>query len=404
MRPHLPSLAALLPLALACGQTAQRSTMALMDTPDECLGSLEAVSAREDTELGAATPAATVMALRVTGARSVPESLVRDALRLQTGVLLSEPAIRADVRSILQLRVFEDVRVHVDHVDGGVAVTYEVVERPMIASSQLVGEGGASARHRVEGLRGEVFRPGRLHRLSRKITSDRRRDGFAEATTRVSARRGDEGVSVCMVVDAGRRWVIDTIELAGNEAIDDDALLGVMATLDGRVNAEGGIYREDLIEEDLQRMLALYFDAGHVTARIGAPVPRWEDGALRVSIPVTEGPVYTLRELRVSGDLAGPASEYVEFLGLDEGVTFDRSAIASAIERLRERERSRGNFSVYPTTELDPEGHFVDVEVQVEDLDAPDPPEPTGGDEQSPRLIDRELRGPDASLAPPETP
>ncbi|MBO6936447.1 MAG: hypothetical protein JJ863_15855 [Deltaproteobacteria bacterium] len=401
MPSRLPSLAVLLP-ALACGTTpAPRSAL---EAPNECAGSLQDVSAREDPSLGEPAPAATVVAVAIRGAASVPETLVREAVRLETGVLLSESALRADVRRILELRVFEDVRVHVHHVTDGVQVTYEVVERPMIASARLVGEGGAAALHRVEGLRGEVFQPGRLHRLSRKIVSDRRRDGFAEVTTRVSARRGEDGVAVCMVVDAGRRWVIDTLEVAGNEAIDDDALLEVMATLEGRVNAEGGIYREDLIEEDLQRMLALYFDAGHVSARIGAPETRWEGDALHVAIPVTEGPVYTLRELRVSGDLAGPANEYVDFLGLEVDVPFDRAAIAGAIERLAERERARGNFSVYPTTQLDPEGHFVDLEVQVEDLDAPDPPERNRPEGDAPRLIDEELRGPDSSLAPQEAP
>lgn len=405
MLPRLSTLVAPLSLAFACVSTPGPANPAMLDTPSECAGSLQDVSAREDTELGESAPAATVVAVRVSGATSVPESLVREAIQLQTGVLLAEPAIRADVRRILELRVFEDVRVHTEHEEGGVAVTYEVVERPLIASARLIGEGGDSALHRVERLEGEVFRPGRLHRLSRKITSDRRRDGYAEATTRVAARRGDDGVAVCLVVDAGRRWVIDSLELEGNEAIADDALLEVMATLDGRVNAEGGIYRADLIEEDLQRMVAVYYDAGHVAALIGAPVARWEGGELRVSIPVTEGPVYRLRELRVSGDLAGPASEYVAFLDLEEGVPFDRSAIASALDRLRERERARGNFAIVPLTELDAEEHWVDLEIQVDDLDAPDPePRPRRDEASGPQLIDQELRAPDASLAPTEAP
>lgn len=374
--------------------------------PDECAGSLEDVGALEDGSLGEPAPAGNVVAVEVRGA-SIPEALVRRAIRLETGAPLSEDAIRADVRSLLALQVFEDVRVHVDAVDSveaGVRVTYELVERPRIASARLVGEGGP-ARHRVEGLRGEVFQPGRLQRLAGKITSDRRREGFAEATARVAAREAEAGVAVCVVVDAGRRWVVDALELEGNAAIDDDALRASMTTLDGRVNVEGGVYREDLLEEDAQRMLALYFDAGHVTAHIGAPVVRGEGDALRVTIPITEGPVYTLRELRVSGDLAGPASAYLDFLGLQTGVRSDRGVIARAIDRLRAREQGRGRFDVSPTATLDEEGPFVDLEIRVQDLDEPESPERADArpEREGPRLMDGALRGPDASLAPPGT-
>ena len=72
--------------------------------------------------------------------------------------------------------------------------------------------------------------------------------------------------------------------------------------------------------------------------------------------------------------------------------------------KLRQRESARGNISVFPLTELDQEGHFVDLEVQVEDLDAPDPPERSRAEDEAPRLFDQELRGPGASLAPQEAP
>ncbi len=109
--------------------------------------------------------------------------------------------------------------------------------------------------------------------------------------------------------------------------------------------------------------------------------------------------------MRVTGDLAGPASEYEDFLGLAEGVIFQRSAVASAIDRLHEREMSRGNVSVYPVTEIDDEGRWIDIEVKVEDLDAPEPERPERSESQGegPQLTDQELRL-DPSLAPEEEP
>jgi outer membrane protein insertion porin family len=386
-----------LALLAACGTAPGNTT----PSPSECDGSLEAVTARDDPSIGEAVPAATVVSVVIRGVRSVPERLVREAIELEPGTLLSAPPVRADIRRILALRVFEDVRVHAEPVTGGVRVTYEVVERPLVRSAVLLGDGGEAARHRVEGLTGEVFQPGRLSRLAQKITADRQRDGYAEASTRVSAGRSEAGVAVCVHAEPGRRWVIDELTLEGNEAIDDEALLGAMTTLDGRVNAEGGVYRADLFEDDRARMLALYYDVGRVMARVQEPQTRWEDDALVVTIAITEGEVFRLGELRVSGDLEGPASEYLAILALEEGMVFERSAVAAAIDRVRERDRER-QIGVAPVTQIDAERRVIDLEIQITDYATPEAPPPDAEDVEI-QLTDQELSL-DPSLAPEESP
>jgi len=394
VRSFFPTLA----LLAACGSTPGPATPA----PSECSGSLESVTAREDSALGEAVPAAQVVSVAIRGVRSVPEALVREAIELTPGTLLSASPIRADIRRILALRVFEDVRVHAEQVSGGVAVSYEVVERPLVRSAVLIGDGAEAARHRVEGLAGEVFQPGRLSRLAQKITVDRQREGYAEASTRVSAGRSDEGVAVCVHADPGRRWVIDELTLAGNETIEDDALLAAMATLDGRVNAEGGIYRADLLTDDRARMLALYYDAGMVMARVQEPEIRWDGDALVVTIAITEGDVFRLGEVRVSGDLDGPASEYRALLALEEGSVFARSAVAAAIDRVRERDRER-QIEVVPATQIDADRRVIDLEIQITDYEAPaSAPAPTGEGGEI-QLTDRELSL-DPGLAPEGSP
>ncbi|MEM9067939.1 MAG: POTRA domain-containing protein [Myxococcota bacterium] len=389
---------ALIFASLACGAGVPRGAV---EVPAECGDSLD-VDPGEDGlgDLGEPAPASPVVEVRVDGLVSVPESVVRDTIQLPIGPLLSEEAVRADVRRLLSLRVFEDIRVHVEHVEGGVAVTYAPVERPLVVSAMLIGESASAVRRRVERMAGEVFRPGRLHRLSQRIADDRRRDGYAEASARVTARRVDGGVALCVIVDPGRRWVVDRLTFEGNDAIDDDALLAAMDTREGRVNVEGGIYFPDALETDLQRMRVLYLDAGHAAVEVESPEVRWDGDSLRVAVRVREGPVFTLRHLTVSGDLSGSVSEYLAFLDLDTGVRFDRSVIASAIDRLRVREQARGNVQVEPIVEM--EGNLIDVNVRVEDLDAEDPatledaampedPATPRGSSIEVQLLDREL-------------
>lgn len=376
----------LLPILLAgCGAASSPSA----EVPRCGMESPEAVAGREDTELGAPAPDATVVALHVRGAATVAEPLIRDAIQLPTGAPVDPSVVRADVRRILALRVFEDVRVHAEPVEGGVAIAYEVVERPLVNAASLIGDGGVATRHRVERLIGEVFRPARLARLAEKIVADRRRDGYAEARAEVRASRSGDGVAVCVEAEPGRRWIVDEVRIEGNEALDDAALTAAMATLDGRVNAAGGVYRADLLAADRERMLALYYDAGHVMARVEEPRAEWEGEALVLTIAVAEGASYRLGRLGLSGALPSSAEALRALLGLEAGATFRRSAILEAMQRVQARHEG---LTITPLTEIDEERQVVHLEFQFGD--------PSARESSNPAPDPVGLGGPEFTLSP----
>ena len=203
-----------------CGASAP-AARAPTEEPDPCGASLAELHAPVSPGW-AELPEEPVAAVRVGGARTVPQRLVRDAIELPLGQPVDPATVREDVRRILGLKVFEDVRVHADSSPEGLTVTYEVVERPLVREVYVAGVAEGVRSRRLEAVAGEVFVPGRLHRLTRKLEAEHHREGYADAKARVTGRRaGSRSVDVCFAVDAGRRWLIASFELTGNERLGE---------------------------------------------------------------------------------------------------------------------------------------------------------------------------------------
>jgi outer membrane protein insertion porin family len=345
----------------ACGSTAVEVASAPRLA---CTGSLVELDGLAPVRWGD-VPVGTVSQIRVRGALTVPERLVREAILLEPNAALDAEVMRDDVGRILALAVFEDVRVHAEVVGGGVVVTYELVERPLVRHVYVDGVGEGVRADRVERLAGEVFVPRRLHRLGQRLASEHHQEGYSDAVTRVRGRRvGERYVDVCFAVESGPRWLIESFEFEGNESVDDDVLDELVSTYGGRVNAVGGIYREDLLADDLQRVLAAYYDRGHLAVEIGELEIVREEGRIRIALPIEEGPIYRVGDLGVSGALTAPEADYLRLLGLRSGEIFSRGRVMEGIERIRAREAPRA-VEITPAVDLDRDRRTVDLEVEV---------------------------------------
>lgn len=361
-------------LLLGCGASAPR----VRAGGPACDGTTGSQSqSRADPATFAEVPAARVRRIVVTGARTVPEVFVREAIELAVGDPLEASAIAADVRRVFALEVFEDVQVRAT-AEG--EVRFHVVERPLVRRVALRGAAAdVPTAARLARVHGEVYRPSRLSRVAALIAAEHERSGYPAARVEARSRRAaPDRVDVCFVVEPGRRHEIARLILVGASAVPARELRELIRTFGGRVNVAGGLFRADLLEEDAQRMLALYHERGHVDARIEPARPSFGRDGLVVRLRVHEGAPYRLGEVVVTGDLVAAPHEYDRAVALEPGRTFARSELLAAIERVAALERERGRSRpVTPRPQIDRARHVVDVELVVghpiePDVDAAD--------------------------------
>lgn len=347
-----------------------------------CAGELYAGPPADPSSWGPA-PDGVVDEVHVAGLRTVPERLVREAIGDRVAVGLDPEWVREDIEAILALEAFDDVRARVEREAGGLILTYEVHERPLIGEVAVVG-GALTDRAAERPRSGEVYDPAATQRAVTRLVAHHRAEGYDQATGQAHASRRADRVDVCLALEPGRMRRIASIAPEGNERVPDEELLEMIETRGGRVNVEGGVFDEGALREDQARWSARYYDLGMIQVRIGEPEGSWDDeGRFHVRIPIEEGPVFRIRSVEVRGDLVADPSEYRARLRQGAGDVFDRSLLAESIESIFALERAHGRdrdaVEIFPETEIDGESAQIAIVLQVNELggaeEEPAPPE-----------------------------
>ena len=77
--------------------------------------------------------------LAVEGNRRVQEAVILNRIRSRVGTPFNPSQASEDLRNVFGLGFFDDVQLKVEDFEGGVKVTFVVVERPFVRDVEFVG-------------------------------------------------------------------------------------------------------------------------------------------------------------------------------------------------------------------------------------------------------------------------
>jgi outer membrane protein insertion porin family len=327
-----------------------------------------AASAAEDLAAYEGRP---ITAVTVTGAPTLAGELARE-VALAPGDTLTRAAVADQLRRLWAIGLVDDAAAHVTAAGAhGVVLELRVRERARIRAVTIERRGDVADRRlrRLRALEGVIDDPGRSDRTAHRLEDDLRNLGHwraAVATRRRAAAGG--GVELCVGIAAGPRYVIASIGFPGSAAMPTARIAAELARGNGAINAVGGVYRGDLLGDDLERILAAYHDLGHVMAKFEQPRFTVDERRARIAIeiPVDEGDRFTMGAIDVTGVDAARAARYRALAGLAPGAVFSRSALRAGIDRIAAAEQRDGRpGAVEPITHLDVERRTIGIELEV---------------------------------------
>ncbi len=159
-------------------------------------------------------------------------------------------------------------------------------------------------------------------------------------------------------INEGRRITIDRIVIRGNKGLTDKALKKVMATQERQYFILRTTLQRQKLDEDVERILALYNDHGYIQARVDKYDVQIDRERARVTITfdIVEGPQYRVGEVRISGVTLVPESEVRRLVKLKAGDVFSRSAVRESVRQITDLYSTIGRASaeVAPRTETQP--------------------------------------------------
>ncbi|AKC87494.1 outer membrane protein assembly factor BamA [Pseudoxanthomonas suwonensis] len=277
----------------------------------------------------------TVSDIRIDGLQRIAAGTVFTYLPVERGETLDQATAGDTVRALYRTGFFEDVRL--DRQGDILVIT--VQERPAINKLTLQGNKDIKTEDLTRGLQdiglaeGETFDRLALDRVVQELTRQYNNRGkYNVQITPTVAQLDRNRVDVTIDVKEGKAAKIRHVNVIGTEAFDNDEIL---ANWESRESSWLSWYRRDdqysreKLSGDMEKLNSWYLDRGYIDFSIDSTQvsisPEKRDMYLTAS--VTEGEVYTISEIKVTGDTILP-QEQIERLVLSRaGDTFSRALL-----------------------------------------------------------------------------
>ena len=322
------------------------------------------------------TPSARAQDTAATGGQRIVESVdVRGNRRnrdedilyyVQTrpGDVYNPEQVARDLQAILALGFFDKAQASVEIEEGtrgGVNVIFNVKELPIIRDIQFEGLSSVpesdvlkAFRERRVGISKEaIFDPAKVNNAVRVLKELLASKGHPNATIEI---RQDEvsqtSVAIAFVINEGDRVRVAEIDFVGNQVFKDGSLRSQMrfVTETGLVARFKGtdILDREKLDYDLRSVQQYMASRGYLQARTGEPAVEGlgrrrtgffiplpfissVDETLRVTVPVTEGKLFRIGEIKIEGNSIFSEQAIRAVVGLRPGDVADGRRIGKAL-------------------------------------------------------------------------
>ena len=354
-----------------------------------------------------------VESVDIQGNRRLKDDDLLYYIKTRPGDVFNKEQLERDLQELLSLNFFDKVKTRVlteEGVRGGVNVIFEVSELPIIRDLQFKGLKAvpesdvlkAFREKRVGISKESIYNPVNAQKGIRVIRELLASKGYPNAKIVINEEEvSATSTAITFDVDQGNRSRIINIDFEGNKIFKSGELRGQLKLVQetGIITRFKGQDILDLqkLQYDLRKNVQSYmFSKGYFQARIGEPrveglgykrtglpilknfplpVITSKDDTLKIIVPVTEGKLFRVGELKVEGNSIFSEQQILGYVGLKKGEIANGKRLQDAVyEDLKKVYGSQGfvlyNAEFDPTFKDNPanaEEGIVDVTITIDE-------------------------------------
>jgi len=318
---------------------------------------------------GAASDSFVIRDIRVEGLQRMSAGTVFNYLPVSVGDTMDTEKSAEVIRALYKTGFFKDVRLQRE----GDVLILSVQERPAIAKIEIRGNKDIETDALTQALKdiglaeGRVFNRSVLDKIEQELQRqyfNRGKYGVKIETTVTPLERNRVAVDIDIV--EGKAARIKQINIIGNTTFPEDDLLDefqLRTTNLFSFYTRNDQYSKQKLAGDLETLRSYYLDRGYIKFAIESAqvsiTPDKKD--IFITIVISEGPVYTVSDVKIAGDLVVEADELFPLIRVHRGESFSRKKTATSSEELSLLLSNRGyafaNINSIP--EIDEENRQV---------------------------------------------
>ncbi len=283
--------------------------------------------------------------IRVEGLQRISAGTVFNYLPIKPGDVINERTAAEVIRALYQTGFFKDVSLEKE----GAVLNVVVVERPAIAQIEISGNKSIKTEDLKKGLADIGLSEGRTfnRRVLDKLEQELRRQfynagkyGVQLKTEVVPLERNR--VAVNIDITEGDTARIKGINIVGNRRFSDEELMSKFESRPGgwlSWLSKDDQYSRQKLAGDLELLKSFYLDRGYLNFRVDSTQVTIspDKKSIYATVNITEGDVFTLSDIKITGELVVDATEYFPLVHLKRGEPFSRRKVVDSTDRITEK-------------------------------------------------------------------
>jgi outer membrane protein insertion porin family len=281
----------------------------------------------------------------VEGAQRIAEGTIYNYLPINIGDTVDEQRIREAIRALFQTGFFRNVELRKD----GDTLVIVVLERPSIQEFTFDGNKDIKDEDLKKSLtniglaQGKTFDQSVLDEVVRSLTEEYYSRGkYAAKITPTVESLEDNRVRVSIKIEEGDRAKIRQVNIVGNTSFEDKEILQSFELKTGNFLSfikKNDRYSKQALEGDLEKLRSFYMDRGFADFH-------WDDVEVAISpdkrdifvtISITEGDRYTIKDVKLAGDMVVPEDDLRGLILAQPGQTFAQNVLTRSEELMNVR-------------------------------------------------------------------
>ena len=280
--------------------------------------------------------ASPILKINISGNKNVSTEKILSLIKTRQGNDFDENLIKKDIESLIKTGYFREINYSVEKKTDGVELNIEIKENPLIEKIIFEGNKIFKTKKLKEffGIKeGDILVEEKVIEGIDKIREQYYKKGFqtTEVEYEIEERDGKCVLKV-RIIERGRGYVKEIL-FNGNNSFKDKILKKIMKTKERKMPFIRGTYKEDVLNDDINRIKNFYNENGFIDAKANKEI-EYEKKGLIVKIFIEEGKKYFVGDVNLEGNLIFSKDEIKKNILIKKGDVFNTKKNEESIRNI----------------------------------------------------------------------
>lgn len=300
--------------------------------------------------------------IKLEGLQRISIGTVFNYLPIKPGDEIDSSEVKNAIRVLYETGFFKDI--HIER-EGDVIVIF-VAERPAINKIELEGydtipkDQLEDALKQIGLVKGQVFNRSILEGLQQEL--QRQYYSLGKYNIKIDIQQTQlerNRVDIKIKLSEGESAEIYTVNFIGNKEFPDEKLIQQFSLAETSFFGSRNSYKKQQLAADLENLTSFYLDSGFLNFNIESTQVSLgpEKESIYISVNIKEGDRFTVRDVKLAGDLILPREKLAELIDVKAGDIFSRRKVIDSTKKISDLLAENGyafaNVNMVPDIDKD---------------------------------------------------